>query len=334
MAEEVVRLGEQRERRRPGRVGVDHVQDRLLGRVREVVRDLLGAARVGVVRGQPGDVTFQRAHLRRVRARVAGDVELGRRVRLQAERRGVVLLGGEQAGDVAGQLAERPGRVGAGHGHAVAVGRGGLDGPAHVGAGLVVALVRAEHEHRVGRGDAVGGQPLEERAERGVVVLRLRDVARGAAAERGGRAGARGQARDVLVAVDVGDVAVHHGDAGLQHVGHVGQRLRGVDGAEPGEARVVGEERAVDLVAVLVDQVPGRVGDLEPVVGQVRRARAELRRDVPVPEQRLEAAVTARLVRQHVGHRGRRRGGLPELRPPWRSEQNALPCAQCTATPT
>ena len=193
-AQEVVRLGEQRERRRPGRVGVDHVQDRLLGRVGQVVRDLLGGARVGVGRGQPGHVPFQRAHLRGVRARVAGDVELGRGVGLQAERGGVVLLGGEQAGDVAGQLAERAGRVGARRGHAVAVGRGGLDGAAHVGAGHVVALVRAEHEQRVGRGDAVGGQPLEERAERLVVVLRLRDVARGAGAERGRRALARGAA--------------------------------------------------------------------------------------------------------------------------------------------
>ena len=146
-----------------------------------------------------------------------------------------------------------PGRVGARHvrghgaagdGHAVAVGRGGLDGPADVGARLVVALVGAEDEQRVGRGDAVGGQALEERAERLVVVLRLGDVAGAAAAERvarvvAGLALAR-QARDELVAVQVGDVAVDHRDAGLQHVGHVGQRLRGVDGAEAGEARVVG----------------------------------------------------------------------------------------------
>ena len=137
--------------------------------------------------------------------------------------------------------------------HAVAVGRRGLDGPADVGAGHVVALIRAEDEFRVVRRDAVGLQPVEEGAERGVVVLRLRDVARGAGAERRRGAAARGQARDVLVAVDVGDVAVHDRDAGLQHVGHVGQALRRVDGAEPGEARVVGQERAVDLVAVLVD---------------------------------------------------------------------------------
>src|SRR5205814_9838142 len=44
--QEVVRFGEHRERGRPGRVGVDHVQDRLLGRVGQVVGDLLGGARV------------------------------------------------------------------------------------------------------------------------------------------------------------------------------------------------------------------------------------------------------------------------------------------------
>ena len=85
-------------------------------------------------------------------------------------------------------------------------------------------------------------------------------------------------------------------------------------GPKPGEARVGRrEERAVDLVAVLVDQVPGRVGDLDAVAGQVRGARAQLRRDVPVAHQRLEPAVTARLLRQRVGHRGRRRVGLAEL---------------------
>ena len=150
---------------------------------------------------------------------------------------------------------------------AVTAGRRGLDGPAHVGPGLVVALVGADDEQRVLRRDPVGGEPLEERAERLVVVLRLGDVAGAAAAERVRRAGARGQARDVLVPVQVRDVAVDHRDAALQHVGHVGQRLRGVDAAEAGEARVVGQERAVDLVAVQVDQVPGRVGHLVAVAG-------------------------------------------------------------------
>jgi hypothetical protein len=48
----------------------------------------------------------------------------------------------------------------------------------------VVALVGAEDEQRVGRGDAVGGQALEEGTERLVVIRRLGDVAGAAAAQR------------------------------------------------------------------------------------------------------------------------------------------------------
>ena len=76
--------------------------------------------------------------------------------------------------------------------------------------------------------------------------------------------------------MDVGDVGLGDGYAGLLHVGDVGQRLGGVDRSEAGEAGVVGQEGAVDLVAGQVDQVAGGVGDREAVVGQVRRARAEL----------------------------------------------------------
>ena len=193
-AQEVVRLGEQGERRGPRRVGVDHVQDRLFGGVGQVVRDVLGAARVRVGGGQPGHVMLQRAYRRDIRPGIAGHVELRRGVGLQGERGGVGLLGGQQAGHVAGQLAEGARGVGAQHirghgvagdGRAVAVGRRGRDGAAHVGAGLVVALVGAQHEQGVGRRDPVRGQPLEERAEGLVVVLRLRDVAGVTAAERG-----------------------------------------------------------------------------------------------------------------------------------------------------
>ncbi len=76
---------------------------------------------------------------------------------------------------------------------------------------------------------------------------------------------------------------------------------------------MVVEERAVDLVAVQVNEVARRVGHLEAVVDQVRRAGAQLRRDVPVAEEGLEAVVAARLVRQHVGRGRARRRGLAEL---------------------
>src|SRR6202034_2974060 len=86
---------------------------------------------------------------RLVRARVAGQVELRCGVGLKAERGGAALLLGQQPGDVAVELTERPGRVGALHGRghrvagdrrAVTAGWRGLDGPALVPTCLVVAL--------------------------------------------------------------------------------------------------------------------------------------------------------------------------------------------------
>src|SRR5262249_46985412 len=145
------------------------------------------------------------------------------------------------------------------------------------------------------------------------------DVAGTARAERGRRAEARAprprQRRNVLVPVDVGDVTGSDRDAGFLHVGQVGERLRRVDVAETWEAWDVVQEGAVDLAAVEVHQVAGGVGDLEPVVRQVRRARAELRGDVPVPEQALEVVVAAGLVGQQVGRGGGTGRGLAELDP-------------------
>src|ERR1022692_5286786 len=76
---------------------------------------------------------------------------------------------------------------------------------------------------------------------------------------------------------------------------------------------MAGQERAVDLVAVEVDKVAGGVGHLEAVPGEIRRPRAQLRRDVPVTEERLEAAIAAWLIGQRVGHGRRARRGLAEL---------------------
>src|SRR5450755_5073236 len=104
--QEVVGLGEHRERRRTGRVGVDDVQDRLFGRVGQVVGDVLGRAGVRVGRGEAADVLLELAYLGRVRGRLPGHVELRRGVVLQAERGGVALLGGGRLGDVPGQFAE------------------------------------------------------------------------------------------------------------------------------------------------------------------------------------------------------------------------------------
>ncbi len=86
---------------------------------------------------------------------------------------------------------------------------------------------------------------------------------------------------------------------------------------------MVGEERAVDRVPVLIDQVARGVGHLVAVPGHAGRARPELRRDVPVTEQALVAGVAARLAGQAVSHRGRARRGLPELDAPRRRAERA-----------
>ncbi len=73
------------------------------------------------------------------------------------------------------------------------------------------------------------------------------------------------------------------------------------------------QERAVDLIAVQVDQVASGIRHCESVMRNVGGAGPELRGDIAVPEQRLEAAVAARLIRQQVGDGGRARACLPEL---------------------
>ena len=80
-------------------------------------------------------------------------------------------------------------------------------------------------------------------------------------------------------------------------------------------------------------RLPGGVRHLVAVVRQVRRARAELRRDVLVAEQRLVAGVAAGLVRQQVGTAVGVGVVWPYLTP-LAVAQNALPLAQCTAMPT
>src|SRR4029079_14110683 len=89
----------------------------------------------------------------------------------------------------------------------------------------------------------VGGEPLEERVESLVVVARVSHVTtvartQGAPVRRGGRRRATAGARFALV--QVGDVTVGDGGAGLLHVGQVGQRLRG-GGTETGEPGLVAE---------------------------------------------------------------------------------------------
>ena len=110
------------------------------------------------------------------------------------------------------------------------------------------------------------------------------------------------------------------GTPDLLHVGDVGERLRGADRPEAGEARRARrQEGAVDLVAVQVDQVARRVVHLigvtvDDAVAARGRRPLQLRLQVPVPEEPLEPAVAARLVGQRVRHRSARRARVAELR--------------------
>src|SRR4029077_8757352 len=110
--EVVVGLAEDAEGRRARGVGVDHVQDRFLCWVRQIVGDhFVGIARVRVVGRDSGGVLLQLPNRSRRGGRVSRYVELRRGVVLQSERSGVALLGGDQSGEVAAELAERSGRV-------------------------------------------------------------------------------------------------------------------------------------------------------------------------------------------------------------------------------
>ena len=106
----------------------------------------------------------------------------------------------------------------------------------------------------------------------------------------------------------------------------VGQRLGGVDRAEAGETGALLRNSPLIWLPFRSTRLPAALVTCVAVAGEVRRARAELRCDVLVAEQRLEAVVAARLVRQQVG-RGRRLAGrgLAELdRGGVRAERAAL----------
>src|SRR5262249_56563694 len=151
---------------------------------------------------------------------------------------------------------------------------------------------------------------------RAVVVAGVGQVAAVAGPDRiagpgGGRR--RAAAGSGLALVQVGDVAVGDRYAALLHVGEVGEGLRGgrAEAGEPGPTA----ERLDARFAVQVDEVAVRVGDPVTVTEEVHRAPAELRPDVPGAEQRLEPVIAARLGRQAVAARSRRRGRPAEPPP-------------------
>ena len=96
---------------------------------------------------------------------------------------------------------------------------------------VVVALVDGDQEHGVALVDAVVGEPVEERGERGVVLAQLRLHAGLAGAER------IAVIDVVLVVVHVGQVRVGDRDAGLLRRGGVAERVVGLHPVEAREAR-------------------------------------------------------------------------------------------------
>jgi hypothetical protein len=146
---------------------------------------------------------------------------------------GGVTLAGQELREVHVDLAHVPprarGAVVAGNRHAVAAlveRRTAVE---------MVALVDGDEEDRVALRDPVTLQAMEERRERGVVFAQLRLVA--------GLAGSEGIAvvdAEVLGVVDVGQICVRDGNAGLLRGGRVPERVVRLHPVEAGEAGIVG----------------------------------------------------------------------------------------------
>src|SRR6185369_1229324 len=288
--EEVIRHREHGVGRRTQRITRLHVEDALLDPSGLVLHDLLaGGAAVRVVSGHRRGVPLELAYRRIVGRGVAAYVDR-RALRLDVERRVGARRRREQALYVRLQLADLTVGVVAGHRDAVTSGRSGLAGPAHVGSGQLVVLFGADHELGVRRRDAVLLEPIEEGREGGVVGLRVGHVAAVARANRLAGSGGRGGsavARTRLALVNIGDVAVGDRDAAFLHVSQVGEGLRR-GRAEPGETGGVAE-RVGDRSAGQVGQDAVCVSDRVSVLRQIRRTRAEHRRDISGAEQTLVA---------------------------------------------
>ena len=141
----------------------------------------------------------------------------------------------------------------------------------------MIVLVGSEDEQRVALVDAVGGQPVEERAERVVVALQRGNVT--------GLAGAVSAAAGVVV-MDVRDVRVGDGHAGLERLRDEAER---VGGRHAVEAREAAARRRGTLDRLAVDVIDAGI------------AAGDRRVDVLRAEERLVAAVAIRLVGQQVG---------------------------------
>ena len=167
--EEIIRVAEERKRRRASRVGGDHVQRLLLHRVGKGHGHGGGATRVWIDGREPAALALQPAHDRVGRGRMAGDVDGRPRIRVNRERGGVGELRGKKAAQVRVDLTDAV--VRAGDRDAVAPGvRGRV---AHE----MIALVDGEHEQCIVLCNPAHREPLEERLERAIIVAQLLHVA-------------------------------------------------------------------------------------------------------------------------------------------------------------
>ena len=158
----VVGVGENREAWGPERIEGLHVQELELDGINHELRDHVGIPGNGIGHGYGPGRPLVGAQAGIVRDRVAGQVDVGRRIVGDSGRRGDGSFRLEQAAKVQRQFTNFIAvavAIKTRRGHAVAAGIGG------VGSYNVIILLRANEEQRVGRSDPVFGQTGEESGE-------------------------------------------------------------------------------------------------------------------------------------------------------------------------
>src|SRR5260221_718825 len=228
---EVIGIGEHRERRRPRRIGSDHMQQFHLHRIGQEFSERVGVTCDRIQRRQLPRRTLEGTSHRRIPGWIASDIDGGSVVGVDLERSCDTLLGRQQTCQVAIELTDLA--IGTGCSHSITACRAGS--AAHE----VVAFVGSEDEQRVALIDAVVGQPGEELAKGAVVSLESCDIASLARAV-GGTTG--------ISIMGIGDEGLGSGQAMLLNGGYIGKRDGRGHAIEDGEADVA--LRILDGIAV------------------------------------------------------------------------------------
>ena len=223
--EEVVVVAEHGHRRCPRGARRDHVQDLHFRLVGQQPRQLIGVAGHRIGSDQRVEIVLHGAGDRISRSGIAVDINRRRVVTVHRERRAVGTLRDQQSVDECVDLTLLARCVGAGHIDAIAIGRTGRS------ADEMVVLIGYHHEQRVVLGDAVRREPGKEFAERGIVLLQLRDIPGFTGPER---------AASGMVVVRVLDIQIDDLYARFEHGRGIAERLsrgwaEGVGEAGPSE---------------------------------------------------------------------------------------------------